>query len=73
MYNTWPNGHRHAMSQSEHIAWNTRNYTGTRQMCVICDEPTERCEEDSIYYNDEGPLCTECYHTLEVSYDIDPS
>lgn len=36
------------------------------QRCVICDEPTGRCEEDSIYLplpngDDVGPLCGDCY------------
>lgn len=34
------------------------------QLCVRCEEPTGRCEEDSIYLNDEGPLCEECYVVL---------
>ena len=59
--NTWPNGKRHAMDQLEHEAWNTRHYPGTRQLCVKCDEPTGRCEDDSLYVGDDGPLCEECY------------
>ena len=62
--NTWPNGHRHAMSQGKHEAWNTDNYPGTRQLCEECGEPTGRCEEDSmcIEYPDKevGPICEEC-------------
>lgn len=37
------------------------------QRCVACDEPTGRCEEDSIYLppkdpngSDLGPLCEAC-------------
>ena len=62
--NTWPGGVRHAMHQSDHESWNARNYPGTQQLCVECDEPTERCEEDSIYADDDreiGPLCVECW------------
>jgi len=59
--NTWPGGHRHAIHQSDHEAWNAINYFGTRQICVRCQEPTGRCEEDSIYADEEGPLCPECY------------
>jgi hypothetical protein len=60
--NTWPGGSRRALSQSEHEAWNARQYPGTQQLCVLCDEPTERCEADAIYNAAEvGPLCESCY------------
>ena len=50
------------MSQDAHEAWNARNYPGTRQLCCDCDEPTGRCEEDSMYADDDhGPLCESCY------------
>lgn len=63
MPNTWPKGYRHALSQSEHEAWNSRHYPGTRQLCVLCEQPTGRCEDDSLYGDDEvGPLCEECWH-----------
>ena len=66
--NSWPGGRRHAMHQDEHEAWNARHYPGTRQLCIKCDEPTGRCEDDSLYdQNDEGPLCEECYHKSEES------
>lgn len=58
--NSWPNDHRRAMSQSAHQEWNSAHYPGTRQMCVTCDCETERCEEDSIYVGDLGPLCLDC-------------
>ena len=65
MSNSWPGGFRHAMSQSEHERWNSGNYPGTRQLCCKCEEPTGRCEEDSIYIDDDtGPLCEECYSEL---------
>lgn len=63
--NTWPNGYQHAMHQHEHEAWNTNNYPGTLQLCSECGEPTGRCEEDSIYLDEDhefGPLCEDCYH-----------
>ena len=51
-----------ARHQHEHEAINAREYPGTRQLCVTCDEPTERCEEDGIYAEDgDGPLCVECW------------
>ena len=62
--NTWPGCVRHAMHQSDHELWNARNYPGTRQLCAECEEPTGRCEEDSIYADDDreiGPLCVDCW------------
>lgn len=56
-----------ARTQDEHAAINAREYPGTRQLCVACDQPTGRCEEDSIYLEAQfehqgslGPLCEEC-------------
>ena len=63
--NTWPTGHRHAMDQSAHVAWNAGHYPGTRQMCIRCDSPTDRCEEDARYAGDAGPLCADCDHLLD--------
>ena len=63
--NTWPGGYRHAMTQSEHEAWNAGNHPGTRQMCVDCDSPTGRCEDDSLFADDDheiGPLCETCWN-----------
>jgi hypothetical protein len=64
--NTWPNGYRHAMDQDEHERWNATHYPGTRQLCCECDQPTERCEDDSIYTEaGDGPLCQECWHETD--------
>lgn len=55
------------MHQQDHEAWNARNYPGTRQMCIACDEQTGHCEEDANW-NDEGqPLCDECFNLLNSS------
>lgn len=62
--NTWPTGKRHAMDQIEHEKWNRSHYPGTRQLCCECDEPTGRCEEDAMYFNESGPLCIECFTQL---------
>ena len=62
--NTWPSGRRHAMSQSEHEKWNASHYPGTRQMCTECDAPTGRCEDDSLFVDETGPLCEECFEAL---------
>lgn len=59
--NTWPMGKRKALHQDDHIKWNNNNYPGTRQLCVICGEPTERCEEDSLWDKNGNPLCSICY------------
>ena len=55
-------GKRRAFTQSEHESINAGAYPGTRQLCSQCEQPTERCEDDSIYLDDgTGPLCPECY------------
>jgi hypothetical protein len=60
--NTWPNGIRRAMTQDEHKHWNANNYPGTLQICVMCNAETGRCEEDSIYIDEDSePVCEECY------------
>lgn len=52
-----------ARSQDEHRRINAREYPGTRQLCLKCDQPTERCEEDAIYTEEGiGPLCVPCWH-----------
>jgi hypothetical protein len=30
------------------------------QRCVKCDAPTGRCEDDSIFDGERGPLCEDC-------------
>lgn len=60
--NSWPDGIRRALSQDQHESWNSYNYPGTRQLCCLCDNITERCEEDSMYTEDGiGPLCFTCF------------
>ena len=60
--NTWPENHRRAMYPNEHDRWNAENYPGTRQLCVLCDEETGRCEEDELTSEKiDGPLCVDCY------------
>lgn len=57
----WQRHHR-ALSQDAHAAINARHYPGTRQLCARCDQPTGRCEDDSLHTEDgEGPLCEDCY------------
>lgn len=61
--NTWPGGHKHAMSQDEHEKWNSSNYPGTRQICSVCEEPTGFCEDDGYLDEDTwDPLCRDCYY-----------
>lgn len=65
--NSWPDGYKKAMSQAEHSAWNAYNYPGTLQICFICDEPTERCEEDDIWTEDgDGPFCVNCWILFQI-------
>lgn len=64
MRNTWPGGYRHAMTQDAHERWNAQHYPGTRQLCAECDAATGRCEDDSLYADEDGergPLCEECW------------
>ena len=58
--NTWLGEKRHAMHQNEHEQWNLTHYPGTRQLCSRCEEPTGRCEEDTIWSEDVEPLCESC-------------
>jgi len=58
-HNTWPGGHRRALSQDQHDAWNASTYPGTRQLCSECGEPTGRCEDDTID-GPRGPVCEGC-------------
>lgn len=68
--NTWPGGVRNAIGQQEHDVWNAVHYPGTRQLCDECDEPTGRCEDDSLYTDDGGgPLCKACYEELKGGND----
>jgi len=63
--NTWPGGKRHAMYPDEHEKWNTNHYPGTRQMCSVCEEPTGRCVDDTIWSDDGEPLCEDCFNEQE--------
>ena len=63
-----PGRQRHAMTQSDHEVWNSRHFPGTRQLCEQCGEPTERCEDDSLYADEIGPLCVECWNTANLGY-----
>jgi len=60
MSNTWPEDNRRALDPCEHERWNSQNYPGTRQLCVECGDPTGRCEDDSIFLGEIGPLCECC-------------
>ncbi len=62
--NIWPKGYPHVMNQDEHAAWNSYNYPGTRQLCSECNDETDRCDEDSMYVDELGPLCENCYNKL---------
>ncbi len=59
--NTWPGGRRKALYQPEHGKWNALNYPGTRQLCSLCDEPTGRCEDDTMRSSEGEPICEDCF------------
>ena len=42
------------MYPDEHECWNASHYPGTRQLCCECEEPTGRCEEDSLFVETES-------------------
>jgi len=65
MINTWPKGYPHVMDQDYHERWNSYNYPGTRQLCSECGTETDRCDEDSMYVDEVGPLCENCYRKLK--------
>jgi hypothetical protein len=69
-------GQIRALSQNAHEAINARHYPGTRQLCIDCDEPTGRCEEDSIYVEfdgiEYGPVCEDCRTRLDDEPHVEP-
>jgi hypothetical protein len=57
-----------SISQSEHERINAREYPGTRQLCDVCNEPTGRCEDDTITCDYCGrTLCEDC----SIQKDLD--
>ncbi len=60
-----------ALDQSTHERINAQHYPGTRQLCCKCDDPTGRCEEDSFYVGELGPLCRDCWIYLGGESDED--
>jgi hypothetical protein len=50
-----------ALDQDTHRRINLSEYPGTRQLCFECEEPTGRCEEDTLKIDGYGPLCEECF------------
>lgn len=53
-----------ALDQDTHRSINSSNYPGTRQLCIVCDDPTGRCEDDAIEYEGHSPLCENCYERM---------
>lgn len=67
---SWPVGRKKTLSQPEHKAWNSSHYPGTRQLCIECEAPTGRREEDSMFTEEgHGPLCEECFNGLTTQED----
>ena len=48
----------------EHETYNRNHYPDTRQICWLCEEPTERCKEDQILFKNK-PICEKCFEILE--------
>lgn len=42
-----------------------------KQRCVECGDETGRCEEDSLYHGDTGPLCEPCLDFYEDRFGKD--
>jgi len=70
MSNTWPCGEKHAMHQSEHESWNAKHYPGTCQLCVICEQPTGRCEDDDILTSYGEPICENCHDEMKTNEEV---
>jgi hypothetical protein len=63
--NSCPRDTARALTQDEHEKWNPHNYPGTKQICCMCESPTGRCEDDSLYIEyHSGPYCEECFNSL---------
>lgn len=72
MSKEWWRGKVHDQCTHERI--NAQHYPGTRQLCMRCDQPTGRCEDDSIYTEDgDGPICEECYEAAAAAAEEEPS
>ena len=54
-----------ALTPAEHDRINAQSYPGTREMCLVCDEPTGNAGkgDGSLYCPDceKGPYCWVCY------------
>jgi len=51
------------LTQTEHAQVNSRYPGCTLEYCCECGEPTGGAGrgEDSLYIDDKGPFCSECY------------
>lgn len=58
-----------ALDQSTHERINAEHYPGTRELCCECDEPTGKAGagEDSLFTEDGGPYCEDCWPKALVS------
>ena len=56
-------GKTRLLTQHQHTEVNARYPGATLERCFRCDEPTGRAGkgDDSMYLNDEGPYCEECF------------
>jgi len=72
IYQKWLEAGGHLpLSQSTHAKINSKYYPGTRQLCYECDQPTGRCEDDTLSWEDISPLCEECFDVKEKEVEGD--
>lgn len=64
-------GHKRPLLQSEHWAINARYPGETLEYCCCCNQPTGRAGagEDSLFKDDSGPYCWDCW--VELGYNDD--
>ncbi len=56
-------GIKRPLFPSQHEAVNARYPSCTLQYCILCNEATGRCEEDTIWNSNGEPICEECNKT----------
>lgn len=59
--------------QSDHWAVNARYPGCTLEFCCECDQPTGRAGrgEDSLFLDDDGPYCWDCWQNIREDADDD--
>ncbi len=47
--------------QFQHDKINAVQFPGTRQICSVCGEPTDKCEEDGYFDSTGYAYCEGCF------------